>query len=446
MASNLISIAASGTAAAQAGLSVTAQNIANAGTSGYVRETVGQVSLNSPEANGTVGGMSMSGVVVTGIQRNSQTYLQNQVNVTASDAAKSNGLVTNLTNVEGAVENANVYGAIGTFQASLQTLASNPTNTSSRQSVLADAQNMAQSFNLAHNTLGLAQATMQSDAASSVNQINQIAGNLAKINNQIGADTDPAHNGAALLDQRDQMLQQLSKLTDAQTTYNPNGTVVVKLGGSSGQTLLTGTSANSLSMATAADGTITLSLAGAAITPSGGALAADSQGLTAAASASTTLDGIAGALITAVNTAQATGANLNGASGAAMFSGTGSGNIAVTMSSPAGIATAAAGSAAGSTDITNLTAMQNALAGSNNIAAQANTLLFNMSSAVQSATTTQTAQTAIAAQAKAQADSAAGVDLNTEAANLLNYQQAFQASAKVMQTAETIFQQLLGIA
>jgi len=444
MSSNLISIAANGVSAAEAGLNITAQNIDNAGTTGYVRRSVQQIELTAPSVSDAPNVVSVSGVMVTGVTRNTQNYLSNQVNVSAANAARANGLVTNLTNVESAVENSSVYASIGTFTASLQTLASNPTSTSQRQTVLADAQNMAQSFNLASTTLASAQQTMQSDATNSVSQINQLATNLAQVNQQISANANPATTGATLLDQRDALLSQLSSLTDATTTYNTNGTATLTLGGTTGQTLVSGGTANTLSMTTATNGTISFSLAGGTITPGGGAIAADQQGLASAATSATSLDTVANSIVSVVNTAQSSGTDLTGATGSAIFSGSGAAGISVSMTSASGIATAKAGAAANSTDISNLTAMQTALTTANP-AGQTNTLIFNLSSSVQNATTAQTALTAIAAQAKTTADTNSGVDLNTEAANLLQYQQAFQASSKVIQTAETIFTQLLSI-
>jgi len=47
--------------------------------------------------------------------------------------------------------------------------------------------------------------------------------------------------------------------------------------------------------------------------------------------------------------------------------------------------------------------------------------------------------------AKGAADNVSGVNLDEEAANLLKYQQAYQASGKVMQIADTIFNALLQI-
>ncbi|MFL9959919.1 flagellar hook-associated protein FlgK [Paraburkholderia sediminicola] len=59
--------------------------------------------------------------------------------------------------------------------------------------------------------------------------------------------------------------------------------------------------------------------------------------------------------------------------------------------------------------------------------------------------TSSTAQTAVVTQITTAQQSVSGVNLNEEAANLLQYQQLYQANSKVIQTAQTLFQTLLGI-
>jgi flagellar hook-associated protein 1 FlgK len=56
-----------------------------------------------------------------------------------------------------------------------------------------------------------------------------------------------------------------------------------------------------------------------------------------------------------------------------------------------------------------------------------------------------TAQTALLAQATSAQQAVSGVNLNEEAANLMQYQQLYQANSKVIQTASSLFQTLLGI-
>ena len=449
MTSNLLSIASSGLAAAQAGLDVTAQNIANASTAGYIRESVGQTALANPANSGVPGDTAMSGVQVTGINRDVSSFLQSQVLSTGSASARADGLVTNLQNVDNAVEQSNVFGAITQFQSGLQALAANPTDPSLRATALADAQGVSQSFNLASTALGQAAQGMQQDAGQGITQVNSLAQNLATLNQQIATNAGGQSNQNSLLDQRDTLLQQLSQLTDITTTIAANGTANVQMGGASGPVLVSGGTAAQLAGTTAANGTISFTLGGSAVSISGGSLAADEQGLAAAANASAQLDGIANSLITAANGVQGSGADLSGATGQPLFSGSGAGGIAVALTSGSQLATAPAGSAAGSTDNSNLAALQTALVSTNgsgaNVSGATNSLIFGLSNAVSSATTTQSALDAIAASAQSALAAQSGVNLNTEAANLMQYQQAFQASGKVIQVADTLFTQLLAI-
>ena len=89
---SLLQIAASGVAAAAAQLNTTSQNIANASTTGYVRETVSTIELANTSSMGTVGTASSQGVMVTGIHRNVDAYLQSEARRTNSDAARADAL------------------------------------------------------------------------------------------------------------------------------------------------------------------------------------------------------------------------------------------------------------------------------------------------------------------------------------------------------------------
>ena len=55
------------------------------------------------------------------------------------------------------------------------------------------------------------------------------------------------------------------------------------------------------------------------------------------------------------------------------------------------------------------------------------------------------AQTSLATQAQTAKDSFSAVNLDEEAANLIQYQQAYQASAKMITIAGKLFDSILGI-
>jgi len=445
MSSDMLNIAASATKAIRAALDITAQNIANASTDGYVRRSVNLTEMSSVDSRASYGDVTQYGVMVSGIVRNADPFLQNEVRRTNSDASRADTLVSGLTNVNDSIENSGVFNAITAFQSSLSKLTSSPTDSSLRANLLEAGRTMAQSFNVAHNSLASAIAGEQQSAAAGVTQVNTLAQSLAQLNLRISSDTDPLNNRATLLDQRDSLLQELSGYGDIGTTINANGTADVKLGGTAGVSLVTASGTNAtLSSTTGTTGTISFALGGSALTLSGGSLAGQQQSLVSAAAANTTLDGIANTLMTTLNTAQGAGVDINGTTGTNFFSGSGggAGAIAIALSGGGKIATAPAGATANSLNAANLTALQSSLS-SANIAGQMNDLLYSVSSAVAGNTTTRDALDSIATNAKTTLANQAGVSLDTEAANLVKYQQAFQASGKVIQVSSTLFDQLL---
>ena len=108
------------------------------------------------------------------------------------------------------------------------------------------------------------------------------------------------------------------------------------------------------------------------------------------------------------------------------------------------IATAPAGSPANSRDMSNLTALRNALT-AGGVAVNLDGLLFDVSALVNGRTTTRDTLATIADNASVALQAQAGVDLDEEAVNLVRFQQAFQASGRVMQVASDIFDSILGI-
>jgi len=97
MASDLLAIGKSGAMAARTALDVTAQNIANASTDGYIRRSVIQQEVSSAGGVGRVGDISLSGVRIERIVRNADMFRQAEVRRTGSDAARANASRTSRT-------------------------------------------------------------------------------------------------------------------------------------------------------------------------------------------------------------------------------------------------------------------------------------------------------------------------------------------------------------
>lgn len=441
MSSDLMTIARSGASAARRALEVTSQNIANVGTEGYVRRTA---TLSEVAGSGTMyygGDVSLHGVRLSGIVRNADAFRTSEVRRTTADFARANAEIGALTNVQTALEQSDVSGAIASFEASLKGLKADPTNPALRAVVMENARSIADALNTSAASLDAARAGLHADAADGVSQLNQLSSDLSKLNTRLLRTPDGTSDQAALLDQRDRILQSMSEIAGVGVAIGPHQTATVTLGGVS---IVDANGPTAVGVGTAPDGSFAFDVGGAGVSITAGSLAGTSLGLNTLNDARARLDTIATSVISAVNGAQASGVALDGTPGQPLMGGTGAANIAMLTMDGAALATAPAGAPANSRDVGNLDTLINAVDGSN-ASKNFDGLLSEVSSAIAGRSITRDALGAIADSATAVFASQAGVSLDDEAANLMRFQQAFQASGRVMQTANDLFDSILSI-
>lgn len=124
-------------------------------------------------------------------------------------------------------------------------------------------------------------------------------------------------------------------------------------------------------------------------------------------------------------------------------------DITVAVTDPARLAAAASGSAANSGDNTNARALLGISTlrvldgGRSTIDAAHTALVSGIGNQAQQAGVTLTAQQTLLSQSTAARDATSGVNLDEEAADLVRFQQAYQAAAQVIAVADTVFQSLL---
>lgn len=444
MGADLLTIASSGARAAKAALNVTSNNIANASSEGYVRRSVNLSEVAANSSAGSPTAINLAGVRISNFVRNADTFRQSEVRRTGADSARANAEVKGLENTESAIELTGVYNAIVSFEGSLQQLLSDPVDPSLRASVLEQGRSLAQTFNVASHSLDAVGAGLTFESNDAVSNVNRIAGELGRVNLRLARAADGSSDQSTLLDQRDLLLQQMSEHLDISTSIGTGGVVSVTLGDASGPSIVSGGTSSTLAMTSASDGTVSFTLDGNPATISSGGLAGRAQALVEVANTRTTLDGIAKSVVDTVNAAQANGVDLTGANGTDLFSGTGAADIVMIGTSGSKIATAPSGSPANSRDPGNLTALKAAFSAADPASAM-DTLLFGVSSAVAGRSVTRDALDTIASNAKVTLQAQAGVDLDQEALNLVRFQQAFQASGRVMQVASDIFDSILAI-
>ncbi|WP_243047654.1 flagellar hook-associated protein FlgK [Dyella sp. RRB7] len=318
--SNLLSIGVSGLNAAQVALNTVGNNISNASTPGYSRQTVVQ-SENISSSNGlyTIG----SGVNVTAVQRAYSAFLTSAVwssNSSMQGATTTNDLATTLNSALSA--SGNLQNALDSFYGSFSTLANTPGVTSSRQAALGSASSLATVFNTLGQQLSLQQSQINGQISTTVNSINSTASSIAALNTQISQAGSTAPND--LLDQRDALVQTLSGYLGVSTSTQPDGSISVYA--ANGQALVNGGNSYALSSGNNAyDPTRTdvFDSTGTDVSSklSGGSLGALLNYRSSVLdNVQNQLGNAAVALSSSVNAQQAKGLNLSGAQGGAMFS------------------------------------------------------------------------------------------------------------------------------
>lgn len=444
MASDMIQIGKSGTIAARTALELTSQNIANANNEDYSRRSLTLAEVTGTGSVAFYSSSALSGVRVDQVRRTDSVFLQNQARRTSGDVARADAELSGIRDAEAAIEQAGIYPAIVEFEASLAALRSDPLNDSLRAAVLENGRTIAETLQIADSALDLAGEQIRFDAASRVEQVNLQSTELARLNAALVRSEPGTSAHVTLLDQRDAQLRAMAEHLDITVEYQPSGAVNVRLGDGSGPYLVSGTTGSTFAMSANVDGTIGFTLDGAAAVPGSGALAGQAQALVAQRDAEAELDGLAASIIAAVNTAQASGIAPDGSAGQPFFGGSDASDISVVLASGAGIATAPAGAGANSRDTSNLDLLRDALA-NGGPASRADTILFELANSVRSRTITRDALATIADTAQISLAREAAVDLDAEATNLVRYQQAFEASSRVIQVAADIFDTILGI-
>lgn len=236
-----LSTAMSGLRATQANLSLVSSNVANADTPGYVRKTGNQVTTN----NGFFG----SGVRVTGVNRQLDEYLTRQLRTEMSGqgfAGMRAQFLSRLQSIYGAPgSQATLETALSNLTSALQALSTSPDSQSARINVINAAQAMAQQLNATSQGIQALRTDAEQGIAGAVNTANNAMAQIAAINGQLLRSGASDAETAALHDQRDQYINQLSQLMDIRTSVNEAGQVTVFT--SSGLQLVGATEAAKLS-------------------------------------------------------------------------------------------------------------------------------------------------------------------------------------------------------
>ncbi|NLM68829.1 MAG: flagellar hook-associated protein FlgK [Firmicutes bacterium] len=233
-----IEIARRALQAQQLSLDTVGQNIANANTRGYSRQvavhTASQPYPIPQFTHNPVNGMLGTGVEVAQITRMRDEFIemrlrQEKHNVnywqTISDGLEQVELIFNEPSDNG------IHYALELYLDSLQDLSINPENEAVRSVVLQRAEVLAEAVQHVRFQLGKLRDNMNGLVSIKVNEINSYAERIAELNRQIVKVNAAGYQPNDLMDQRDQLLQELSELTNIEVVADEYGAVSVSISG-----------------------------------------------------------------------------------------------------------------------------------------------------------------------------------------------------------------------
>jgi flagellar hook-associated protein 1 FlgK len=440
-----LSTALSAIQADQTAVQVTTNNIANANTKGYDR----QVPLLEESSPVDIDGLLLgSGVTVASVQSMRDNVLNLRLNSETQQQSSLNTYVSGMQQVEAIFNEASGAGlssAIDGFFSSLQALSANPSDSTLRQSVINAGNTLAEGFNSASSALQQVQSGTDQDVVQTVQQINNLASQIASLNQQITSLQGTSEGPGDLVAQRDEVLNQLSNLVGNATVTASDGSVTVSVAG--GAPLVAGDQAFQLT--TQADPTTGMNQIysqGANITSAitGGSLGGDLQVRDQEIpSLQQSLDNLAASLISNVNSANKQGYDLNGDKGKAFFtpftpssSGSNQGaasSMSMAITDPSLVAASSDGTVGSSGNLQNFANVQtNAIISGQTADSYYANLVGDIGTSISSASASATAAGLVIQQLQNQQSSVSGVSLDEEAANLMKYQQAYEAAAEVV--------------
>jgi flagellar hook-associated protein 1 FlgK len=464
--SSIMDIAKGALFAQQTALQVISNNVANVNTEGYMRQTA---VLDESESIQTAFGQLGNGVTVRKVMAIYDKYLEASV-------AKENNATEEWKTYEsyfGRIEsvlnedNTSLTANITKFFNAWQTLSTDPTSNTARTNVGIEGENVTRSIRNIYGELGSIQTEANNNVKQTVDEINGILQSIAQLNAKI-YESIGGSNDATVVSQMTQLVKELSGIINIQTFTDQNGGLAIMT--SDGKLLVDRGIVNELGAEIPATGDFYRvvwngsSSASMDITDSiksgSGSLKSfidirDNQ----IPKFMTTINDLAKSLITEVNNLHYTGYNANGTNEIYFFKHLNSTiqNVAAKIDVSDEVK-ADVGNIAATSSLTSTAGNDIALAladlGSSSITIgvrdttytdYAASVASSIGSLSKNAQDLSEYHQNLLSTVQAQRDSVSGVTIDEEMTNLIKYQYAYQAAARLLNTADTLFSSLLAI-
>jgi flagellar hook-associated protein 1 len=447
-------------------IDVTQNNVANANTPGWAKQTPIMQADSLQSADGTAGGVTE---ITTDSRNTTADTVVQQAQSLLGEFQQLQTSLAPLQTVMAVSSSSAVPSALNALFAAFSQWSTQPTSGSNQAGVIDAAQNVAEAFQQVSSQLASATSTTTQDIQSTLKQINTDASLIQGYNAQINA----GNSSPGLQAQMENTLEDLSSLVNFQAVPGANGTTTVLIGGQ--VPLVIGTNVDALSVGTnvagATNGPPTLTILdsnGNDVTSqvNSGSLSAllsvrnnTIPSLIGGGSQTGGLNTLAKSLADTVNNLLQSGsitATPPFQAGTPLFTYTAAppSGIAATLQVTSGIqGSQLAAVQTGPPVVSNGIALQLAQLDTNP-AGQINgqsysqyfgSLAATVGTAVSAANSSATAQQQAVSQAKSVQQQLSGVSLDEEAIRLVQIQGAYQAASKVVTVIDQITQSLMGM-
>ncbi|HHT9107027.1 MAG TPA: flagellar hook-associated protein FlgK [Candidatus Wunengus sp. YC64] len=250
-----LQIGLSGILTAQRSMLVTSHNISNANTKGYTKQS-SVLAARNPTI--TTAGTLGQGVELVKIIRHKDDYLNSRLRDISSSigsASIKSQYLKELETVFNETSDSSLNNALSSFFKGINDLSQYPEDMSIRSTFLENANTLTDTFRRIVNELDQMKTFIKQSIENKLSDVNAITTNIASINKQIASLKTKGIESNDLLDKREALLHDLSKLTHITVNTQNNGMVDVMTPGGS---LVSGTNVKSLTFDIDTSGTLSI--------------------------------------------------------------------------------------------------------------------------------------------------------------------------------------------
>jgi flagellar hook-associated protein 1 FlgK len=443
----------------QRAINVTGNNIANVNTPGFSRQRL-QIETATPVTSAV--GVAGFGVRSAGIERIYDRFLGVQLNNENANLGRWEAQKGMLERVEVVFDESGGYGlnqALSDFWNAWQDLSLNPSGTTERSMVAATSQSLADAIRTKYGDLEQIRKDIDVAVANAVEDVNRLTAQISELNRKIAQTEAGGTNANDYRDSRDLALKQLAEIIDIQSFEDADGQVVVSAG--SGRPLVESGHTWQLKAQAQPDpgGPTEILWPG----PDGGSVAISSE-ITGGkiggwlqtrdakiAGYQDQLDALANGLREQVNGLHASGYGLDKTTGVDLFTGSGAADMQVNpdiLQDPDLIAASdtelgVPGNAGNAIAINAL--RSSPTMGSATFDTAANSLVSQVGYDVQTAKANADHQADMMTYLENYRESVSGVSLDEEMVNLVKFEAAYNAAAKMISMADEMLDSLMNM-